>query len=676
MSLFCHALVLLLQEPAADVVVVGRRVPDLADAPVAGVSLGSDGLEQRLISTLQDLGRSVPGFSVADTGPRPFGDVFSVRGLANTPFFSNPSLAFYVDDIPFGDSSTYVHTLELAERVDFLRGPQHTLFGRSAYGGAVNVVSRRPGKRPWTALVFDAGNHDSYSANAAFAAPLVEKALAVRLGAGWAQNDGYLKNGFLGGPADEQERYGGHLAAFWTPDARWDVSVTLAGDRYDDGAPRLNSLSAPDPYVVNSDVPGRLGLETDMQALRVAYRAEGVDFLAVTARRRWDADPYEFDLDFSPLPGNRVNFAQEQVIVSQELRATSRDPASAWSWVGGLYAHLKETDHDGTRDLLFPNPVPPPPFFAESQRTQFSAAETAFAAYGEAALKIDDAWRARLGARYDLVRESMERSKTSVLSPSPAPWDRAETYGRLTGRAGADLRLAEPVLLFFNAAVAFRPGGYSGFIDDPVTAEYDPETARTLEVGAKADLADGALRVDGALYHYWIDDYQYERSLPASTDYAVFNAEKAVSYGGELEVSGRPHGGVLLFGALGATRAVFTDHRDPFTAADYSGNRVPFVPNFSARVGTEFGMPLGPYARVEYVAKGDVYFDDANGAALREDSYGTWSAAVGWRGAGVQFTLYGHNLTDEFYWTSKIGTLQAGSPGPDRTIGVRLRLDF
>src|SRR5882672_970625 len=393
-------------KPAQTVEIIGERIKDLQDKPVSGNFLDAEELDRRRIESAQDLTRQLPNFGSTDSGTRSYGDVYSVRGLTNGAFFSGPSMTLYVDDVPFGDPFTYADPIGMLESVQVLRGPQPTTFGRYAYGGVINVTSRRPTDTLQGGATADGGNHGLLNAGGYLMGALVPGQLRFRIGATEQSSGGYLYNSTHREREDDQYRIGGNFSLFYTPTPDWDMGFISSVQKYQDGGSRLNSLFAPDPYTVSSDVAGRMERSTDMQALRVGFKGAGYQVLSVTTRRSWSLDPYQFDLDFTAAPGNDVTIKHFQTIYSQEFRVTGDDPKATLDWVAGVYGHAKNGHQDGERNFFVTVPV----VFPVNEVNTFSMHEHWMAAFGDIAYKGITNWRFRLGARLDYVGEFMDRT--------------------------------------------------------------------------------------------------------------------------------------------------------------------------------------------------------------------------------------------------------------------------
>jgi iron complex outermembrane receptor protein len=623
----------------------------------------------------RELADLIPNYSKTDTGIGSFGDVSSMRGLTNTPFFSSPSVIQYVDDVPSGNIFSHTAPLHAIDRVEILRGAQSTLFGVNSYAGVVNIVSKRPSNELEGSISSSYGNYDTKSLDSYIMGPLNDdNSLSFRLGGQYFERDGYLTNSLLGISPDNQEHVSGAGSIYWNLSDNWEISLSASYDNYDDGISRLTSLSG-DPFTLNSDVRGSSKQNAQSQSLRMSYQGDELNFLSVTSRRNWEISPYHFDLDFGPNPGNDSKIYQEQDSVSQEFRISSNNN-STLEWTGGAY--FGETELDGNTKRNFIIPLPPQfggGFAPASTTTDYILTENAYALFGQITYNGIDRTGMHFGLRLDQVEKGIYRNAFGLAGPVPLI-NLENDYSFASPRAGIDFELNDSSLVYVNTGISTKPGGFSAFIDNPQSAAFDEEESWNNEIGLKKKWLDGNLKTNIALFHNDIDNYQVERSLVA-TDYAVLNAEEAKSYGVEIEFSAEIMDGLTLQGSLGKVNTELTKYTDPLTGDDLSGNKAPFVPELDASLSATYQHETGLFARVELVHKGEIYFDDRNVGTFVEDGFTIINAAVGYKAnSGLELSLFGTNLTDEVFYLNMTPDLNAGTVGAPQLVGVRVKWDY
>jgi len=623
----------------------------------------------------RDLADVIPNYSKTDTGIGSFGDVSSMRGLTNTPFFSSASVIQYVDDVPSGNIFSHTSPLHAVEKIEILRGSQGTLFGVNSYAGVVNIASKRPSNKFEGSISSSFANYDARTFDSYIMGPLNDdNSLSFRLGVQHFERDGYLKNSILGISPDHQDHLSGSGSLYWNISDDWEISLSASYDDYNDGASRLTSLSS-EPFVLNSDIEGSSEQSAQTQSLRISHEGDSVNFLSVTSRRNWDISPYHFDLDFGPNPGNESRIYQEQDIVSQEFRFSSNNDSNV-EWTAGAY--FGETELDGNTDRKFIVPLPPQfggGFAPAATTTDYTLSENTYAAFGQITYNGIDRTGFHVGLRLDQFEKTIDRNAVG-LSGIVDPINLENDYSFASPRAGIDFELNDSSLVYVNTGLSSKPGGFSAFIDDPERAVFEEEESWNNEIGLKKKWLDGNLKTNIALFHSDIDNYQVERSLIA-TDYAVLNAEEANSYGAEIEFNAELAEGLTVQGSLGKVHTELTKYTDPLTGADLSGNKAPFVPEIDASLSATYQHENGLFARIELIHKGEIFFDDRNAGTYIEDGYTVLNAAVGYKAkSGMELSLFGTNLTDEVFYLNMTPDLNAGTVGAPQLVGMKVKWEY
>ena len=290
--------------------------------PLSASVVSGDHLESTNRRNTRDVAELIPNFSQTNNGLRAASDVIHMRGLTNTPFFSNPSVVQYVDDVPMGNVYSYANQFHALDRVEVLRGPQGSLFGSNPYAGVINIVTKRPTNSLLGSIAGEYADYDSMSADGYVMGPIVKDRFFFRVGGGYSERDGYLTNRVLNIHPDDQRRVNASGALYWQPNSNWEIQLSASFDEIDDGPPRITSVDG-GPFYLDSEIVGEAHQEIHSEALRVAHEGESIEFLSVTAHRSWELGPYFLDHDLSPLPGNKSALDQRQKMISQEFRFSS-----------------------------------------------------------------------------------------------------------------------------------------------------------------------------------------------------------------------------------------------------------------------------------------------------------------------------------------------------------------
>jgi iron complex outermembrane receptor protein len=655
-------------QKAQTVEVIGERVKDLQSTPSSGIDVSSTTIDQHRISSVQDLTRELPNISSTDGGAPGVANIYSARGLVNGAFFAGPSLSVYVDDVPFGDPFTYIQPLGVLDSAQVLLGPQFTTFGHYPYGGVINVVTRRPTDTLEGGAFAEGGNHGMLNAGGYLTGALVPGQLRFRFAADEESFGGVIHNNFYRKMDDSILRVGGNFSVFYTPTPDWDIGFISDVHKYQNGAPRENSLFAPDHYETSSDFQGRTNLLTDQEAIRVGYKMNNIQFLSVTTRRSFNIDPADVDLDFTSTPGSFARIIQNETILSQEFRLKSDDPHSLVDWSAGVYGHLKDNTQNGGHGFIVPG------FGAVTDSNNFFSHEHWASIFGDIDYKGIKRLHLRLGARYDYVSETMDQTTLIPAFGEMIKFDLADRFPAGSFKAGADYEITDNAIVFIDGGHAYKPGGFSAFAGSAATAPFKSEKNWFVEAGEKATFFDGKLKANGSVFYYDISDYQLERVTNNGNDYYVVNVNSAHSLGGEAEIRGQVLKYVELFAQGGITRTLLGDYFDG-AATHGPGVVAPFVPRYTGVLGAS-GSYEHAFAHVEWVATGTVHYDDLNFAFL-QSNYAQLNGGLGYGGDHWKVSLFGNNLNNRFYWTNMVGgNTNIGSPALPRELGIRLDVTF
>lgn len=630
------------------------------------VLLGKD-LELFQTDSVAGLSGLIPGFNVVTSDSRGYGDLISMRGSANTLFFSSPAVGMVVDDVPMGEVFSYPTGLLDLDQVRLLRGPQGAGYGRNAAAGMIEMTTPAPGEKLGGAFTTNYGSYNSWGARLSTGGPL---------GEGWAhtfqlytqQRDGFIDNTTLGRATDDRSLTGGLANLYWKPTPDSELRLRVLAERADDGSQRLSSLASPDPFEVQSDIAGENVMERDQVSLHWTQRGTWGQLKSITAWQDWKLDPSITDLDLGNSPpgfASSSTIYQEQQMWTQELRWESPEDSGPWSWRTGLFVMDQEVSGDATR--AFPVEIFPTFWMPYSERTVFDIEQWNVAAYGRATYALNPNLDVHGGARLEYVDVSINRTKTSppgFAPPSKVNDDLGEWY--LSPELGATYEFNDSTRLFARSSLGIKPAGFSAFASTPATARYNEETAWTNELGVEVLAPEQHLAF--SLTGYWnlINEYQMNQGVPNSTDYITVNAGDVDSLGLEGQVRWQPVTHLTVLANAGMVNAAF----------DATDKAVPYVPQFTGSIAMRYDLPKGFYAQTSLRTIGTTYFDDTNSSRFQQSDFVCWDAEIGYARDNFSLALYGLNLSDEEYYTYINAQINAGSPGDPQMFGVRATLEF
>ena len=636
-------------------------------------------LEQHGIQQLQDLSGAAPNLFVSNSDTRGFGDVIALRGTTNSIFFSSPGVALYIDDVPSGSVSAYPSGLLNIESLTVKAGPQGTEYGRNAAGGVIEVRTREPGNRHQGKLQVAYGSFASSAAQASFEGPL-SPTFGYSVGVGLEEREGFITNSLQKKSADDRRSVSARGALFWRPDSATKLRLSLRHEKTSDDATRLTSLYSPDRFSVASNINGETKVNRTQYSAQFRRQLGWGSLVATSARQSWKLDPSLTDLDLSPMSLAYSRVVQDEDLWTHEVRVESKAAAGQPRWRAGVFASDLDTTSDAQREFMVPPSAYVPPGFIQTERTQYTIGQKNLAAFGSLEQPLAPKTQLKLGVRVEDTSSSIDRSKVSsnnfrFPTPPEPRLTRDQSRNDFSASAGLQHGLSSSANLIFRSALGKKPEGFSGFTSNSNLARFGSERQWSNEVGIT--FGDTRSRFGGSVVGYWatIKDYQFERTVPNSTDYVVVNAKEVSSRGIEAKFMWSPVENLWWDVQLGTPQATFEDHADS-SGAKVNGRQVPFVPKYTLRTGATLSLSRALSLNASYAATGSTAYDERNTAAFTQKAFGLFNAQVRYQVEGWTVALFGHNLANRRYDQFINPEIFAGSPGAPRRVGVQASFEY
>lgn len=692
------------QDGIGDVIVTAqRRSESLQNVPIAVTAVTSEILRSRGIQTTQELGAAVPSLTIAATSgfiqPR-------IRGIGNNAFGAGyeSGVATYIDGVYIASAPASLFTLNNIERVEVLKGPQGTLFGRNATGGLIQIVTRAPSETKGGEVSLSADNYgtlvtDAYATGGIFDGLSADFAARVS-----AQKEGYGRNIATGRDVnriDEDINLRTSLLFDRSTGTRIRVSADYErtlGSTF--SATRLApGTGAPFPFL---PLPrNKWSVNQDIQPFNL-LRSGGISgnldqdigfahLISITAYRE-SRYRVRFDGDVTSTPAIGIDVATRDRQFSEELQLTSAE-SSKVKWVVGAYYFKGASFYDPSRANLFGPVRPQTPGGPITSVATFSRLDTeSIAGYAQATIPFGERTNLTVGARYTTEKREIEASTVATLNErldipgAPIP-DQARRFSRPTWRAALDHRFSPEILVYASYNRGFKSGGFNGqFPTDPA---FSPEKLDAYEVGVKSDLLDRRLRVNASAFYYDYSNLQVSRFVNSQVSY--YNGAAARVYGLDVDFEARPVRRLTLSGGLTLLHDRFTDFPNAvistqvptgivITTGSAKDNRLPFTPDFTGTLTAQYTAPIGTAelgldASVTY---NDGFFSQPDNI-LRQPSYFYVSAGVRVTLAdGLTLRAWGRNLANEAIVTTlAAGTFNSNvSYQPPRTYGLTIGARF
>lgn len=690
------------------VVTAQKRSEDLQKVPIAITVLTGEQLGQQGISRAEDLSIGVPNLQVS----QPLGQglpVFSLRGVSMSDFSlsQNGPIAVYYDEVYKGNWAIMGLGFFDLERLEVLKGPQGTLYGKNTTGGAINFIARKPTFETGGYLSAGFGNYDHYSADGA-----LEVALSDTLGARVAftldRADGTVKNAFPGAPDANSTRQHGIRTSFrFKPNDVLDLTLRASTTFQNPWAYGIPGIPGPDgiggPITSLFGIPGdsRTGLgrreiespDIRRQDFRTHAVAANADIrlsesLTLTSITSWDQGTMVVneESDGTPLElGNHTYYGRTKQI-TQDLRLTS-DFSGAFNFiVGAFYGDEKiwnstdlnflmdiDVNADGSIDAQ--DCVDGGFFIACNYFNRFRQEKTSIAAYSDATYRLTDRLTLRGGLRYTHDEGELRDFFAQLRAPDHTPLfniipgsltDPFATTSmdfdddNVSGKIGVDFDLSDTVMIYASYSRGYRGAAFNGqaFFDPAELTIAKPEKLQAAEVGFKSELFGRRVRLNGSAFWYGYDNQQVLDVDPATTVQTLVNLPESRIVGAELDVQVRATDYLGISTSLG-----FTDsevRKGTSQGIDISGNRLISAPRFTLSSAVDLSIPLGSWgaadARVDAAYASKQYYDLLNRESTAEDGYWLMNSRIRIHPDDDRYgvAVWVKNLTNTFYHTNRI----------------------
>jgi iron complex outermembrane recepter protein len=698
-----------------DMVVTAQRTEqDVQKTPVAVSAFGVHSMEQRGVTNLQDVGKFTPNLELHSTNrPAGGGSAYAayIRGIGTGDFQfpTDPGVGLYIDDVYIARTvGGLLSTDADIERIEIIKGPQGTLFGRNTIGGAFNIVTSKPllsGPATGSGLVRigDYGRHD-FAVNVN--APLVDHVVGGKLSLAAVHSDGYGKQILSDLHTNTEERFvarGGLLFQLAKNfDLRLDGDYTHQNQVPPNGAmlsfapmgPTLDKVNKYNQFAAPALNPG-LGLPTgsiydqrwnspnayDNYALQPSYdrydTGGGSLRFNITPERWFNLKSISavrvltsniaVDGDQTPYPLQSSHTKLDDTQYSEELQIGGHFWEDRLSYLVGFYAFRESgnstVDTQSFHGLFENEPMPIPADAGDTLAT-YKMVATSYAAFTQETLQVIDGLHLTLGARinhdqkdYDYGVDFTQRGVPQVpYSHAQASWD------SFTPKIGADYSPIEALMVYASYSQGFKSGGFgpSNSANNP-TPKYDPETVIAYELGVKTHWFEGRKLLTNVTGFY--NDYRDIQLTVQSRDpvtganlRTTENAGTSHIKGLEADVTALPVEGLMLNAGMGYVDARFQSLTpDALMFGFKVGDRLPQVPDWSVNAGAQYAIRTSAgelTVRGDLTFKGSQYLTPVDPSSYQK-AYTLIAARISFVPKaleGLELSIYGLNLADTRYY--------------------------
>jgi iron complex outermembrane recepter protein len=698
-----------------------KREENLQQVPVSVTAVTTADLEARSVASLSDVAHSVPNINFQQVVIGGSADsVIYIRGIgqSDTVITADPGVGEYLDGVYLGRVQGIDLDMLDMERIEVLRGPQGTLFGKNTIGGAINLVSARPdASTDHVSGQMEAigGSFDRADGIANINIPLIQDKLAIRFAVASRNSDGYARR-TDGEELADTGKLSGRISALYTPTSNLDFLFALDGTdiHQHNGDYQLVHVAIPplialynavspipytsqwissNPYVSNAIGPNADRAKIWGASLTTTWHGPLFDVKSITSYRH-NVTENDVSLDGSPLGFFYEYDPVEQHQFSQELQASGTSFSERLKWVGGLY-YFQEGAVENSSFNVFPLVLP---IIGDLSFNNFANSDNHdYAAYGQGTYSLLDDLHVTAGLRYtyETKRVSIFQDALNTGAVEIPATTKSTDFNSTSPRFGLDYQWNPGLMTYVSAAEGYKSGGFNGRATSVAAFdEFKPEKDWTYEVGVRSDWLERTLRVNASLYYTKYTDIQVtddtatEQGTPLTL---ITNAASATIKGGELEILSRPVAGLTLGLNGGYTQARYTSAITtpggvpPVTPSTHFINTPELNYSLSAEYAVS-GLIGGAYSivpRVDYNHASTEYFDLSNSPYTTQRAYGLVNARLTFKPTDGPWSVaaFATNLTNRRYILG--GTDVSASlgyadvlQGPPREWGVDLRYKF
>lgn len=693
------------------IVTATKREQNLQDVAAAVTALSDEAISQAQINSSEDLAIMVPSLTL-QKGSDARESSFNIRGIGTQSYSigAEPSVSTMLDGVVMGRSGQAFMELMDIQRIEVLRGPQGTLFGKNSTGGVVHIITRQPTEEHTGEIKGSVLSGEEYRAGFTVSGPLTDN-LGYRLTGSGSDVSGYTKNFFDGEEYNGSENWTARGKLHWAPTD--DIDMVLSVDYSDQECDcTVSAIRSLEPWdgneakvaeilgLLDPVVPGDDNNEANIDlipssqssqwgsALEINWDIGDFTLTSISAARGFDIDGNSSD-DYDGQPVVVIGLQQVSDVTqeqfTQELRITSPDD-DRFTYVAGLFYFDQQVDREYSRSLDFGLDNNP------TGMATFSAETTNWAAFGEAVWTFSDDWRLIFGGRYteDELDYKFRRTRDGLPVGIPVPvvpsvdsTDESDFSGKLA----LQWDISDDGMGYLSYTEGYKGPAFDLTFDaDPTTQErIDPETSTSLEMGFKSTLFDGRATLNAALFYSEYDNFQAEGffdsdGLPNCPPenptcdpgddpgaFLLVNAGEVSTQGLELDFQAQVTENLRISGGLALIDAKIDEYLEGpcnngqtfrgecVGSQDLSGGDLPYSPDWKGNVAAAYTWRRDDLFDVVFIgmARGqdDVLYSLSQDEDTIGDSYWIFDASVAFKDHRDhwQATLFVKNLTDEFY---------------------------
>jgi iron complex outermembrane receptor protein len=667
----------------------------LQNIPLSITAISSKQVEEYRLWNVKDLTAIVPNLYSGNSGDER--NVMSIRGITTTSY--DPSIATYVDGVNQFSLDTYIPQLVDIERIEILRGPQGTLYGRNAMGGVINIITKQPTNYTNGFAEVTFGNYNQQRYSAGIRTPIIKNKLFFGASGVFSKRNGYYFNDYNNTTFDKQNGITGNGYLKYLPSDNWTVTLNFKfqNNKNHGAFPMVNSMEDAfnDPYKLNQNAVGLMTDNTMNTSLSLYHLGTNVDFTSQTAwqnNHRYYNPP--IDGDFSPydivtVANNYGNQWNNVKVFTQEFKLnSSARKSSAFNWTAGAYFfHQYNPNKQATQfgaDAGFYGAAPNTAVINTTK-----GKNTGFALYGQVDYTLTKKLSVVGGLRYDyenkyLNVEGEYQTETGDIFVTTPDTSSTINFNAFSPKLGLKYALAVNSNLFANYSRGFRTGGLTQLSTDPSQPPlypYQPEYSNNYEIGIKNNFLDYKLVLNVTAFYTHVNNAQVPTLILPDAITVTKNTGELNSKGAELEAFYKPVKGLQFDYSFGYTNAKYKSLKLSSNGenVDLGGKTQIFTPDVTSMLTGQYSFLISARHQIKMMIRGEWfylgrrYFDLSNN--ISQAPYSLLNTMLGVSRKNIELSFWMRNIGDVKYieYAYDFGAIHLGTP---MVWGISLKTRF
>ncbi len=678
-----------------EVVVTAQKKEELIQKlPLSITALSAQKVNDFRLWNSKDITAIVPNFYSSDPGDKR--NVTSIRGITTTSY--DPAVATYIDGVNQFSLDTYIGALFDVERIEVLRGPQGTLYGRNAMGGVINIITKQPTNKTDVFAEVSLGNYGTQRYSAGIKTPLIKDKLFFGAAGLYDALNGFYTNEYNNSKYDKQHSIVGNYYLKYMPNSKLQIVLNAKHNNNRNNGPFPLVFGADEafknPYKLTQNAITKIIDNTFNTSLSINYNGSHFNLESQTSYQsnyRYYNKP--IDADFSPIDGITLinnygkNWNNVKVFTQEFKISNAAGAVSPFKWTAGTYFFYQESPtkintHFGADSVPGVGDIN----FSLINTSKLTGNGIAF--YGQATYSVTDKLDITGGLRYDNEFKKMNILGEYQKEPDPAFPITADTsatasFNAVTPKLGISFHPDDNHLLFASYSRGFRAGGLTPLSSDPsqpALFPFKPEYSNNLEAGVKNTFFSNHVFFNVSVFYTTVTNAQVPTLVLPDAVTITKNTGLLHSKGVEAELTAAPLKGLEIILNGGYTDAQYKNLKvsQNGNEVDLKGKRPVFTPEYTSMLAVQYGYVFSGKAGIKLLFRGELksvgkqYFDLAN--TIRQNSYSLLNASVGIKTTKYQLLFWSRNLTGKKYiaYAYDFGAVHLGDPS---TYGVTVRFN-